>query len=87
MIQGRYLTSDVHLMSLAYVTSCVEMSVTYKGALKPHLDFILFQVRLISNLICALLFLSHSFYLFLSLSPSPSLLSYAHLYSHSLSRV
>ena len=83
-------------MSLAYVTSCVEMSVTYKGALKPHLDFILFQVRLISNLICALLFLSHSLYLILSLSPSPSPLSYAHQYSpaslssfwtsHSLSR-
>ena len=33
-------------MSLAYVTSCVEMSVTYKGALKPHLDFILLQVHL-----------------------------------------
>ena len=34
---------DVHRLSLAYVASCVEMSVTYK-VIKPHMDFILFSV-------------------------------------------
>jgi hypothetical protein len=34
---------DVHRLSLAYVASCVEMSVTYK-VLKPHMDFIIFSV-------------------------------------------
>lgn len=34
---------DVHRLCLAYVASCVEMSITYK-VLKPHLDFIIFSV-------------------------------------------
>lgn len=37
--KGRYLTDEVHRMCIGYVTSCVEMSPTYK-ILKPHLDFI-----------------------------------------------
>mmetsp|Transcript_3899 Transcript_3899/g.4034 ORF Transcript_3899/g.4034 Transcript_3899/m.4034 type:complete len:868 (+) Transcript_3899:3-2606(+) len=40
---GVYVSEDVHRFSLAYVASCVEMSVTYK-VLKPHMDFILFSV-------------------------------------------
>ena len=37
--KGRFLTDEVHRMCIGYVSSCVEMSPTYK-VLKPHLDFI-----------------------------------------------
>ncbi len=40
---GKFVTEDVHRMCMTYLTSSVEMSPTYK-ALKPHLDFIIFQV-------------------------------------------
>ena len=41
--RGGFLTNDVHRMCISFVASCVEMSPTYK-VLKPHLDFLLFQV-------------------------------------------
>ena len=37
--KGRFLTDEVHRMCIGYVSSCVEMSPTYK-ILKPHLEFI-----------------------------------------------
>ena len=66
---------DVHRLSLAYVASCVEMSITYK-VLKPHLDFIIFSVifptlclsaediRLIFLLQLFILFFIFSFFIF-----------------------
>lgn len=41
--QGIYVTDEVNRMGISYVTTCVEFSPTYK-AIKPHLDFLLFQV-------------------------------------------
>lgn len=41
--QGQFVTDAVHRHCLTYISSCVEMSPTYK-VLKPHLDFILFEV-------------------------------------------
>ena len=40
---GKYVTDDVYRMCMTYITSCIEMSPTYK-VLKPHLESILFQV-------------------------------------------
>ena len=40
---GGYLTDDVYRLGISYVSAAVEMSPSYK-ALRPHLDFILFQV-------------------------------------------
>jgi hypothetical protein len=37
--KGQFLTDEVHRMCLGYVSSCVEMSPTYK-VLKPHLEFL-----------------------------------------------
>ena len=42
-IAGAFLTEDAHRQALAYVSSCVEMSPTYK-VLKPHLSTLLFQI-------------------------------------------
>lgn len=39
-VNGGYLTDDVHRMCLSYLSSCVEMSPTYK-ILKSQLDFII----------------------------------------------
>lgn len=39
-VNGGYLTDDVHRMCLSYLSSCVEMSPTYK-ILKGQLDFII----------------------------------------------
>jgi importin-7 len=41
--QEKFVTDEVHRYCLAYLASAVELSVTYK-AVKPHLDFVLFQV-------------------------------------------
>mmetsp|Transcript_23745 Transcript_23745/g.34001 ORF Transcript_23745/g.34001 Transcript_23745/m.34001 type:complete len:1123 (-) Transcript_23745:74-3442(-) len=41
--RGGFITDDVQRLCLNYVAACVEMSPTYK-VLKPHLDFLLFQV-------------------------------------------
>ena len=43
---GKYVTDEVYRMCVSYLTSAVEMSPPYL-ALKPHLDFVLFQVLLI----------------------------------------
>lgn len=43
LLHHSFLVDDVHRLCLAYVASCVEMSITYK-VLKPHLSFILFSV-------------------------------------------
>jgi hypothetical protein len=40
---GKYITNEVHIMCMNYLTSCIEMSPPYK-AIKHHLDFIIFQV-------------------------------------------
>ncbi len=41
--QGSFVTDDVMRMCLSFVSSCVEMSPTYK-VIKPHLSFLLLQV-------------------------------------------
>ena len=43
VLHDSLLVDDVHRLCLAYVASCVEMSITYK-VLKPHLSFIIFSV-------------------------------------------
>lgn len=41
--KGRFVTDEVHRMCLGYVSSCVEMSPTYK-VLKPHLQYIVTSI-------------------------------------------
>ncbi len=40
---GKFLTDDVHRMCLIYTSNSIEMAPTYK-MIKPHLDFLLFNV-------------------------------------------
>jgi hypothetical protein len=40
---GRYVTDEVYRNSITYLSSCAEMSPSYK-VIKPHLDFVLFKV-------------------------------------------
>ena len=40
---GKFVTDEVHRSCMTFLVSSVEMSPTYK-ALKPHMQFILFQV-------------------------------------------
>lgn len=41
--KGGFLTDEVHRMCIGYVSSCVEMSPTYK-VLKPHMVFIVTEI-------------------------------------------